>query len=287
MSSAPTTPPVRHRELIHVEQDEILTGEAVALDVQPAGVLLRSLGALIDILVTAALLYLVIWVSANALNTMPNENALRIVVIATIVTLFVIVPTAIETATRGRSLGKLAIGARIVRVDGGAAGVRQAFIRALIGFFETWMTLGVVAFLTGAFTAKSQRLGDLVAGTYAQRTRVAALPAPLPGVPPMLGPWAAVADVARMPDPLARRLTQFLHQRHHMHPGARDRVTEKLLSDVEPYVSPLPPADPVTALLAIAAVRRDREYRALMTEAARVRQVAPALDRLPHGFPER
>ena len=36
--------------MIDVEQDEILTGEAVALDVQPIGFFLRALGTLIDVI---------------------------------------------------------------------------------------------------------------------------------------------------------------------------------------------------------------------------------------------
>ena len=98
----------------------------------------------------------------------------------------VVIPTSIETITRGRSLGKLAVGGRIVRSDGGASGFRQAFIRALVGVFELWFTLGAVAAIVGAFTPRSQRLGDLLAGTYSERTRTPQLPAYAPGVPPLL-----------------------------------------------------------------------------------------------------
>ena len=56
-----------------------------------------------------------------------------------------IVPMLVETATGGRSLGKLAVGARIVRDDGGAIGLRHAFIRALLGVLEIFMTFGGLA----------------------------------------------------------------------------------------------------------------------------------------------
>src|SRR5690606_25214199 len=102
------------------------------------------------------------------------------------------------------------VGGRIVRLDGGATGFRHAFIRALIGVLEIYMTFGAVAVLTGAFSARSQRLGDLVAGTYSQRVRTPRLPVHTPSMPPALAEWARVADVARMPDRLARRISQFL-----------------------------------------------------------------------------
>src|SRR3546814_5251935 len=99
-------------------------------------------------------------------------------------------PTTVETVTRGRSLGKRAVGGRIVRADGGAIGFRHAFLRALLGVLELWFTLGSLAALVGAFTPRAQRLGDLLAGTYSERTRTRPLPAPAPGIPPALAGWA-------------------------------------------------------------------------------------------------
>src|SRR3546814_2286922 len=63
-------------------------------------------------------------------------------VITLLVVVTVVAPTTVETVTRGRSLGKLAVGGRIVRPDGGAIGFRHAFLRALLGVLELWFTLG-------------------------------------------------------------------------------------------------------------------------------------------------
>ncbi|UUT35710.1 RDD family protein [Microbacterium elymi] len=194
-------------EPIAIVPDEVLTGEAVALDVQPLGFFLRALGTVIDMLVGVAFLLLLAWVSGWMLGrNIISTDASSILGVTVIVLVTVVLPTAVETLTRGRSLGRFAVGGRIVRADGGAAGFRQALIRALVGVLELWMTLGGIAALVGAFTPRSQRLGDLMAGTYCQRTRTPALPAHAPDMPPALLPWAEVADVSRLPDPLARRL---------------------------------------------------------------------------------
>ena len=50
-----------------------------------------------------------------------------------------------ETATQGRSLGRWALGSRIVRDDGGAVAFRHAFIRSFVGLFEVVLTFGGVA----------------------------------------------------------------------------------------------------------------------------------------------
>ncbi|KTS70199.1 membrane protein/domain-containing protein, partial [Microbacterium testaceum] len=140
-----------------------MTGEAVALDVQPLGFFLRALGCLIDMIVGVVLLIGggLLLVTMAASGSLP-ESALRIAVITLIVLVLVVLPTAVETLSRGRSLGRLVVGGRIVRVDGGAAGFRAAFIRALIGVLELWLTLGGIAAVVGMFTPRAQRLGDLV-----------------------------------------------------------------------------------------------------------------------------
>lgn len=284
--TSPTSPEAIRRAR-HLGEDEVLTGEAVALDVQPTGVLLRAVGAVIDILLAVILMIVALLIITGPLAPLLPAGAQQMTLIVTLVLLLVVPPTTVEAVTRGRSLGRLAVGTRIVRSDGGASGFRQALIRALVGVLEIYFTLGVVAVLTGAFSPRSQRLGDLLAGTYSQRTRVARLPPPLPPVPTGLEGWAAIADVARLPDRLARRLAQFLAQSPRLAPGARDRIARELLDEATAFVFPMPNADPLTALFGIAAARRDRERRALTAQQDRMLALAPVLERVPPGFPRR
>lgn len=274
--------------VVTISQDEVLTGEAVALDVQPIGFFLRALGALIDI-VAGILLFLFFlavsfWLLSEGILDFTMQ---RIILIVVAVLVMVVVPTVVESATRGRSLGKLVVGGRIVRSDGGASGFRQAFIRALVGVLELWMTFGAVAGLVGAFTPRSQRLGDLLAGTYSERTRTPKLPGFAPGVPAILEGWAAVADVARLPDGIARRTAQFARHAGDMAPAARQRVAASLAAEVTPFVSPVPPVEPEVLLRAVAAVRRDRELRAIMLETQRVDALTAGETASPRGFPQR
>jgi uncharacterized RDD family membrane protein YckC len=271
----------------HLAADEVLTGEAVALDVQPTGVLLRAVGALIDVLLSVVLIIATLLIVTGPLAAFLPASTQQMTLIVTLVLVLVVLPTVVETTTRGRSLGRLAVGTRIVRSDGGASGFRQALIRALVGVFETYFTFGVIAVLAGAFTPRSQRLGDLLAGTYSQRTRVAPLPPSLPPVPPALEQWAAVVDVARLPDRLARRLAQFLAQVPRLAPTARERIAVELRDEVSAFVFPMPVADPLTALFGIAAARRDRERRALAAQESRMLALEPILERVPAGFPRR
>jgi uncharacterized RDD family membrane protein YckC len=275
-------------QVIEIHQDEVLTGEAVALDVQPVGFFLRGLGALIDVLIGVAIFILLALVTSWLIGqSLLDVIALPILTVTVLVLVTVVVPTVVETTTRGRSLGKLAVGGRIVRADGGATGFRQSFIRALVGVFEIWLTLGAVAALVGAFTPRAQRLGDLMAGTYSERTRTPRLPSPAPPVPPALAGWAAVADVGRLPDRLSRRIAQFVQNADAMQPPARARLAVSLAGETTAHISPVPATDPETLLRAVAAVRRDRELRGLQLEDQRVAGLTAAASAAPRGFPQR
>jgi uncharacterized RDD family membrane protein YckC len=273
---------------VEIHQDEVVTGEAVALDVQPLGYFLRALGVLIDMLIGVILFVVFALLSAWLVGQGAlDPDVVPIITIALVVTVTVLIPTVVETATRGRSVGKLVVGGRIVRADGGATGFRHSFIRALIGVFELWFTVGAVAALVGAFTPRSQRLGDLVAGTYSERTRTPKLPAYAPGIPPQLVEWAAKADVARLPDRIARRVAQFVDHAPSMQPAPRARVAASLAEDVAPHVSPVPMVDPETFLRGVVGIRRERELRALQLEALRVTALTSAATDVPRGFPQR
>lgn len=254
--------------------DEVLSGEAVAIEVQPVGLFFRTLGALIDVVLSWAVFLGYIAVRYWMLGAFGDPALDRILAVLALVTAFVIVPCTIETLTHGRSLGKLAVGGRIVRIDGGAAGFRHALIRSLIGVFETYLTFGAVAFLTAAFTARSQRLGDLVAGTYSQKVRTPHLAARVLMMPQGLESWAAIADVARMPDRLARRISQYLDSTPQLLPAARARIAHELLAEASAYISPLPAAPPEAVLVAATVLRRERERRALALADARVQRLS-------------
>ena len=265
----------------------IVTGEAVALDVRPTSWPLRALGALIDWLCELGL-FLALMFGVIAFGAVSGDGAMsRALLIIDLVLSFVLVPTVLETATRGRSVGKFVIGSRIVRDDGGAIAMRHAFIRALSGVVEIVFTLGGLAAVVGLLNRRSKRVGDLLAGTVSQHERVPKPVSNAVGVPESLTEWATIADVGRLPDPLARRIAAFLAQAPRMAPASRQRLATALAAETAPYVAPVVEAPPEELLAAVAAIRRDREFTALMLERARFDDLAATLNAVPHGFPER
>ncbi|MGA7149156.1 MAG: RDD family protein, partial [Microbacterium sp.] len=106
-------------------------------------------------------------------------------------------------------------------------------------------------------------------------------------VPPSLREWAALADVARLPERLSRRLAQFGQSAPNMQPAARARVAASLAAEAAQHVSPVPQVDHETFIMGVVAVRRQRELRALELESARVSALTAAVQSAPRGFPDR
>lgn len=265
--------------------DGILTGEGVLLDARTASFASRLLAALLD-LVVVVVVAIVISVVLDTLVL--SEQATRALGVVAVVTVLVVLPTTVETLTRGRSLGKLAVGIRIVRDDGGPVRFRHALVRALTGVGELWLTFGSVALITSLLNDKGKRVGDIVAGTYAVRVRGAQRPlAPLV-MPFQLAGWARTADMHRLPDGLALAARQFLGRTATLHPASRARLGLDLAAQAERHVAPLPPpgTHPETFLAAVLAERRDREFAAASRAAHQAEAEAALVQRLPHAIPD-
>ncbi len=243
-----------------IREETIVTGEAVELEVRPASPLLRVGAALVDVLDTVLGVLIVLLAAFRTVDTVSQSMA-RILVIGTLVVALVVLPVAVETLTRGRTLGKWAFGLQVVRADGGVITARHALIRALVGLVEIWVTLGSVALLTTLVTPRSQRLGDLAAGTMVVRVPEPVRHAPLL-MPPDLARWAARAQILPCPPALQSEALGFLRADAQLQPAVRRQEAQSLAARLSRYVAPAPPAGthPERFVAAVLVVLRDREY---------------------------
>ena len=265
----------------------ILTGEGVLLDARPASFATRMLAAALDVVIVVAVAFGLVVLLAS-LQVDLGESAQQAIAVVLIVTVLVVIPTTVETLTRGRSVGKLATGIRIVRDDGGPVRFRHALIRALTGVGELWLACGSVALIASLLNDKGKRVGDIVAGTYAVRVRGAYRTLPPLAMPPALAGWARAADMRRLPDGLALTARQFLGRAGTLHPSSRARLQRELTEQVRRLVAPPPPpgTHPEDFLAAVLAERRDREFAAASRDAGTAATEAALVQRLPHAIPD-
>lgn len=265
--------------------DTIMTGEAVAIEARPASVVTRAMATVIDLTVYLVIAFFVA-ILIGRFADIPNEAVGSTVVRMLLITVVMVVPTAVETATRGRSLGKIILGTRVVRDDGGPISFRHALTRWASGFVEIFLSFGMIAFTVATISQRSKRIGDVMAGTYVVRltgTEERDLPILCP---PELEAWAQNADMRSLPDRVGLYARKYLARTGTMSESARQRLGLQLAAEVEKYVAPRPPrgTHPERFLAAVLATRRDREYAVALTAQAADMEERAMLAALPHGI---
>jgi uncharacterized RDD family membrane protein YckC len=260
----------------------VVTGEAVALDVRLAHWPSRLVAFVIDVVVQYMCWLVITLVLTRALSDADSDLAAAVAVGALVVVVLGY-PISLETLWRGRTLGKAALGIRVVRDDGGPERFRHAAARAVLMPLEFWGP----ALLSSIINRRAKRLGDLLAGTVVVQARVPGRIAPPVAMPPPLASWASTLDLSRMPDELALVCRQFVARQHDLKPGPRDAMGSRLVAAVQATVSPPPPAGtPGWAYLsAVLAERRRREEWRLQVAAQRSANGTPTYGTPAYGTP--
>ena len=272
--------------------EEIVTGEAVVLDLPYARFPTRLLAWLIDAFVQFIVEFVIVVVISIGLATrVLNTASFGAVSLVGVVAVIVGYPIACETLSRGRTVGKLALGLRVVANDGGPERFRHALVRALAGAIECWALIGVPALITSMLSARGKRLGDIFAGTFVVRERApkADIALTAPGganaaayIHPSLRPWAASLDLSALPDELAAPAAGYLSRFWQLNETSREQLGKQLAAGVAARVPPpapvaMPPADYLHTVLA---ERRSRELARLRPSPAR-----PAPEPAAPSFP--
>jgi uncharacterized RDD family membrane protein YckC len=201
----------------------IETPEHFSFTFELAGPMRRAVAYGIDLAVRGMVLLIVFWVGAIAgFLGMWNPDGLAVGVILLLAFIlewgyFVV----LELAWDGRSVGKRALGLRVVSADGRPLGLGNVFLRNLLraaDFLPNFYALGLVVMCSDE---RFRRLGDTVAGTlviFERRERIenelTIQPPPTP---------AELAQLPQRPDLSPRDLEalELYLRRAHQYPHAR------------------------------------------------------------------
>ncbi|WP_147140189.1 RDD family protein [Stackebrandtia albiflava] len=272
-------------------QGRLVSGEAVELDVRVARIGSRVLAFVLDFALAALAFAILLPLSWLLLSLFSVDQALVDAAMVLVgVAAFVGFPVTVETLSRGRSLGKLAMGLRVVRDDGGPIRFRHALVRGVTAFGAefpgivmpgiTWLaTIGVML-----VHPSGKRVGDLLAGTIVIHERTPIGRAWVPAMPPGLEGWGRVADLTDLDDELALAVRHFLSRNHDLAEPARSSLGRALASELRSKVAPPPPPG-APAWAFMAAVLAERYRRSAQRMAGNRRMTAQVWDTL-YGAPQ-
>jgi uncharacterized RDD family membrane protein YckC len=227
------------------------------LDFERAGVASRTIAVVLDALALAVLLVVLLIVFDNVVGLGSGGGA---AIVAAATSLLVVVAwfCGFETLWRGRTLGKAAMGLRVISTDGTTIRFQQAFLRAAFAIFDFLLIpIGFVAVVSVLLSPRDQRLGDMAAGTIVVRERSArsfvapAWFAPPPG-------WEAYArslDVTAIDEERYGLIRSYLLRVPDLTVGARDHMAVRIANPVAQRMGHSPPSyvHPHLFLLCVAA----------------------------------
>src|SRR3954451_4604126 len=250
---------------------QLVTGEAVVLQVRIARMPTRALACAIDVLLQGIVLVVLISLLAGFLLGTEASQALADALIFIVVLLVMVgYRVVMETLTRGRTLGKMVLGLKVVRDDGSSIRFRHALVRTLLWFFvdfAPWFAAcpGIVASL---MNKQGKRIGDMVAGTVVIRERHQPMASPPLFVPGHLVQWAQSLELSRLSDELANTSREYLARYTEFEPAAQLALGNALAFRVGDLTAPPPPVpiSPPAFLSAVLAERRRRELARLATQ---------------------
>jgi uncharacterized RDD family membrane protein YckC len=254
----------------------LVSGEAVHLDIRVARPGSRALALLIDMIsqlvvfLVLGFLGLITLIGSGLADGALAGTAWVVVVVVT----FVGHQAVWETFTQGRTPGKLVMGLRVVRDDGGPIKFRHAVVRALIAAAVEWpgllmpLVTWAASLITMATNPQSKRLGDLAAGTIVIHERSPATWGWIPVTPPPLAAWAATLDLTGLDDELALAVRHFLARSRELKEPFRTRLGMRLAGEVLAKTNPPPPPNtPGWAYLAAVLGERHRRTAARLSAA--------------------
>jgi uncharacterized RDD family membrane protein YckC len=240
-----------------------VTPEAVQLHADVAGVGSRTIALVVDTFLQAMVLVPVLFVSLG--DGVGGTGEAVVVGIVVFFVLWFYFP-AFEWLWRGQTPGKRYQGIRVVRTDGQPVGLAPVLVRNLIRIVDVTL-LPFLALISMVITRRSQRLGDLAAGTMVVRER--ALPAPsalsLPLSPTggVYSPSAAL-DTSGMTERDYTVLRTFLARRATLDWKARQQLATSLAARVRAQLRERPGETSLTDEQLIEAAAQS--YRARFTD---------------------
>jgi uncharacterized RDD family membrane protein YckC len=232
---------------------EVETPDHVVLRYDLAGAGIRGFAAVVDFLLAAIIAFtanvILSWAGAfNQASVLVLGGIVLIVTLVLIWAYFIL----LEWLWNGQTIGKRMYRLRVINEDGSPAQFTAVLIRnllRLVDFLPAFYGLGVLVIV---LSPKSQRLGDLAAGTYVVR-------APRPQVD-----WFSLrtvtplgdgltAETRRMPGEAQRLVREFVARESQLAPAERARIAAVIAAKLRTYtVDDLGPLSDIDLIHAIA-----------------------------------
>ena len=227
---------------------DVRTPESIAFSYELAGIGSRFLAVAIDLLVQIGLLIAFVWgvslIGAHTPARAPGAHpaaskfivsALYGFLIFVVFMIFFGYFILFEAAWNGQTLGKRALGLRVVRDGGYPIDFTASLVRNLIRVGEMMFGFYAIAIVSALISPENKRLGDMAAGTIVVREAKMQSPTSMLREIREEPVYAATAYVSGEERAIVKR---FLERRDSLDPQARIELARQLADRIRPRVPP-------------------------------------------------
>jgi uncharacterized RDD family membrane protein YckC len=221
---------------------EVETPDHVVLRYDLAGGGNRGFAAVVDFILAALVFVGALWSFSLLSDPLPAARPFFGVLVLVTFTIAWSYFVLLEWLWQGQTVGKRLYGLRVIRDDGAPAGFVAVLVRnviRIVDFLPLFYGLGLLMII---FTSRSQRLGDLAAGTYVVRA-----PRPqldyfsLRTVTP-LGDGRSI-ETRALPAEMQRLVREFVAREARLAPKDRARVAKQIADRIRPFALELAVSD--------------------------------------------
>jgi uncharacterized RDD family membrane protein YckC len=143
---------------------DVLTSHNISIEYETASVMNRGVAAFLDLLIMGAYFLIIFFLSLSMGFNGLSMNLFTIVFYVLMLPLF-FYSVLFEYLLKGQTVGKLAMGIRVVKLNGENATLADYTMRWAFRIIDFWISAGSVAAIFIASSEKGQRLGDILAQT--------------------------------------------------------------------------------------------------------------------------
>lgn len=143
---------------------DIITSHNVGIDYEAASVMNRGVASFLDLLVMFAYFLIIFFISLAFGFESWDFNMATVIFYVLMLPIF-FYSVLLEYLLKGQTVGKLAMGIRVIRLNGENGTLSDYAMRWAFRIIDFWISAGSVAAIFIASTEKGQRLGDILAQT--------------------------------------------------------------------------------------------------------------------------
>ena len=147
---------------------DVITSHNISIDYEAATLVSRGVALFLDLLIMGT--YFLITMSAIGMSLFVSEGAVILfyILILMPVTFYSLI---MEYLLKGQTPGKMAMGIRVVNLNGENASLNDYTLRWTFKIIDFWISAGAIGAMFISTTDKGQRLGDVLAQTAVVRNK--------------------------------------------------------------------------------------------------------------------